>query len=589
LIFAAAAPRPVPAGTSRTHRRRWTLAVLLTAAALAVAACGGGGGSTSPSAQSTTSAVKSGGSLTFALDEDLAGFNILYANDNEFVLQEIMDQVWPSVFTTPPDLKPVLNTNVVTSAKETSTSPQTIVYKINPKATWSDGTPISADDFIYNWQAQSGNPKFKDKGGKAFLPSGTSGYNQIKSVTGSDGGKTVTVVFSKPFGDWKALFGGSGPMIPAHIAKKVGFNGGFQTFGPAVQVSGGPFMIKSYKKGQNLVEVPNPKYWGPKPKLSKLIFSFILNDDQQPAAVQNGEANMVNPVIASTSFYAQVKGTSGFTTQVKPGLEFQHLDFNQSNPYLAKSEVRHAIAYGTNRAQMIQRIVDPLHPQPAIAPLQNRMIMPTQPGYQDTSGGQGAFNPAKAKSLLKSAGMTMGSDGYFQPNFGPDKGKDLTLTLSTTSGVPVRQQIEELFQANMKSIGIKINIHNYDANTLFGTVGPKSEFDIIEFAWVNTPFLSGNQPIYCSFTNKAVCSENWDHYANPQVDKLFNQALSTLDPTAAAKLYNQIDTLMWKDMPTLPLFQQPTLYGWSSKFGNVAPNTSNVGIPWNAQQWGLKS
>jgi peptide/nickel transport system substrate-binding protein len=561
---------------------RWLIPAVLAAASLVLAACGGssaGGGGTSGAGT-----VKSGGSLTFALDEDLAGFNVLYANDSEFVLQEIIDQVWPMVFIVQPNLKPKLNTDVVTSAKVTSTSPQTVVYKINPKATWSDGTPISAADFIYNWQAQSGSPKYKDVGGKAFLPASTSGYNQISSITSSNNGKTATVVFSKPFGDWQSLFW---PLIPAHIAKKVGFNGGFQTFGPAVQVSGGPYEIKSYNKGATLVEVRNPHYWGKPGKLSKIIYRFILDDSQQPPAIQNGEANIVNPALAAISFYDSVKSISNFTTTVKPGLEFQHLDFNEANPYLAKTSIRQAIAYGTNRQQMVSRIVSPM--DPSIKPLQNRLWMATQPQYQDTSGGFGAYNPAKAKTLLKGAGMTMGSDGYFQPTFGPEKGKDFTLSVSTTSGVPVRSQIEQLFQASMKNIGVKINIKNYDANTLFGTVGPKGEFDIIEFAWVLSPFDSGNQPIYCSYTNAGVCGENWDHYANPTVDKLFNQANSTIDTTKSAALYNQIDTILWKDMVTLPLFQQPQLFGWSDTYGNLIPNTSNIGIPWNANQWGLKS
>ena len=110
----------------------------------------------------------------------------------------------------------------MTSASVVKTNPQTIVYQINPKAVWSDGVPISASDFIYNWQAQSGNPKFKDVGGKPFLPAATSGYSQIASVTGSDGGKTVTVVFSKPYGDWQSLFSQATPLLPAHIAQKDG-------------------------------------------------------------------------------------------------------------------------------------------------------------------------------------------------------------------------------------------------------------------------------------------------------------------------------------------------------------------------------
>ena len=578
-----------PVSSRRLSARSLGTAAAAAVLVLALAACGGKkssqsnqstqAGGTTPAA---TSSVKTGGTLTFALDEDLAGFNVLNASQNEFVLQEVLDKVWPSVFMIQPSLKPVLDTNVVTSAKVTKKSPQTIVYTINPKATWSDGVPINADDFIYNWQAQSGNAKFTDKGGKPFEPAGTSGYNQIKSVVGSDGGKTVTVTFSKPFGDWKALFA---PMIPAHIAKKVGFNEGFSSFGPAVKVSGGPFEIKSYKKGSNLVEVPNPKFWGPKAHLSKLIFRFILDDSQQPPAVQNNEVNMVNPALPGLDFFNSVKSIPSFKTAVDPGLEFQHIDFNESNPYLAKASIRHAIAYGTDRDTIAKRTAGEIYPQ--LTALNNRIYMSTQPQFKDASSPYSKFDPALAKKMLTQAGMKMGSDGYFHPNFGPEKGKPFALSISTTAGVPVRSDIEQLFKSQMKSIGVKINIQNYTADKLFGTIGPKGEFDMIEFAWVSSPFASGNQSIYCSYTNKTVCGSNWDHYADPKVDSLFNKALATLDPEQAATDYNQIDQLLWKDMATLPLFQQPQLFGWSTKFANIVPNTSSVGIPWNANQWGV--
>jgi peptide/nickel transport system substrate-binding protein len=551
----------------------------VVAAALIAAGCSSTPGSSSAGA----GPVKSGGTLTFALDEDVPGFNALLAGDNEFVLTEILDQTLPRVFVVQPNLQPVLNTEVVTSASVVKTSPQTVVYQINPKAVWSDGVPISASDFIYNWQAQSGNPKFKDVGGKPFLPAATDGYSQIASVTGSNGGKTVTVVFSKPYGDWRSLFSQANPLLPAHIAQKAGFDSGFQNFGPAVQVSGGPYEIQSYTKGEDLVEARNPHYWGPPGTLSQIVFRFILSDDQQPPAVQNGEVNMVNPVLASIPFLDSVKSIPNFTVSVQPALEFQHMDFNQANPYLALSSVRHAIAYGTNRQEMVSRIVAPL--TTAIGPLGNRLMMPTEAGYADTDNGYGAFDPAKAKSLLQQAGMTMSADGYFQPNFGPEKGQDFTLSISTTSGVAVRSEIEQLFQADMKAIGVKINIQNYTANTLFGTIGPKGEFQIIEFAWVISPFTSGNQSIYCSYTSPE-CGNNWDHYSDPKVDTLFDQALTAVNPTAATALYNQVDGLLWSDMVTLPLFQNPDLFGWSSNYAHVVPNTSNIGIPWNANGWG---
>jgi peptide/nickel transport system substrate-binding protein len=577
----------VSSSRSFPRRRGWYPAVAVIAAGLVVAACSSSGSSTPSSTKSSSpasaSSVKTGGSAVFALDEDIAGFNPLQYSDNEFVLAEIQNETLPSVYIIQPNFSVALNKAFVTSATETSTSPQTIVYQINPKAVWSDGVPMNAADFVYNWQAQSGLSKYKDVGNAAYLPATTSGYSQIQSVTGSNNGKTVTVVFSTPFPDWQSLFA---PIIPAHTAQKVGFNNGFQNFNAASQVSGGPYMIQSYTKNTSLVEVRNPKWWSTPGNLSKLVYSFILDDSQQPPAMANGEVNMINPALGSLPLLDSLKAIPGATASVDPGLEFQHFDFNQANPYLAVNGIRHAIAYGTNREEMIQRLVAPLTTK--ITPLENRIFMPPQAQYQDNSNGQGAFDPSKAESLLKAAGMTMGSDGYFHPNFGPDKGQDFTLSVSTTSGVEERLELEELFQADMKAIGVKINIQNYPAATLFGTIGPKSEYQIIEFAWVQSPFPSGSYSIYCTYTDPSACGENWNHYSDPAMDKLMQQAISSTSPTQEATLFNQADALMWNDMATLPLFEEPTLFGWSSSYGNVEPNASSQGFSWNANLWGQK-
>jgi peptide/nickel transport system substrate-binding protein len=569
---------------SYSRRRGWYSAVALTAAALVIAACSSSSSSTTPTSSSNANSVKTGGQAVVALDEDVAGFNLLQYSDSEFVLQEILNDVWPSVYIVNSNNTVSLDTSIITSATETSTSPQTIVYQINPKAIWSDGVPISAADFIYNWQAQSGNTKYKDVGNANFLPATSAGYSQIQSVTSSNNGKTATVVFAKPFADWQSLFS---PFLPAHIAQKDGFNNGFQNFGPSVQVSGGPYMIQSYTKNVSLVEVRNPKWWGTPGDLNKIIFQFISDDSEGPPAMANGEVNVFNPALGSATLEDSLKAIPNTTVSVVPGLEYQHIDFNEANPYLALASVRHAIAYGTNREQMIQRLVDPMTTK--IGLLGGHIYMPAQTQYVDDSGGYGAFNTSLAESDLKSAGMTMGSDGYFHPNFGPEKGQDLSLSISTTSNDQARLELEELFQADMKAIGIKITIQNYAANTLFGTILPKEEFQITEFAWVDTPFPSGSYSAYCSYKNPTQCGENWDHYSDPAVDALMFKGMEQPTAAAEATYFNQADALLWKDMVTLPLFEEPTLFAWTNSYGNVIPNTSNQGITWNDNMWGLKA
>ena len=123
----------------------------------------------------------------------------------------------------------------------------------------------------------------------------------------------------------------------------------------------------------------------------------------------------------------------------------------------------------------------------------------------------------------------------------------------------------------MKAIGIKINIQNYDANTFFGTNLPNGTYQIAEFAWVATPFVSANQSIYCSYTNTTNCDDNWIHYANPQVDKLMAEGSPASSPTQEAADYNAADKILWQDMATLPLYQKPQYFAWSNTTGTSFP------------------
>jgi peptide/nickel transport system substrate-binding protein len=554
----------------------------------------------STSGASTKASSSSGGTATMALDENLAGFNINTSAANEFVLQEILNMVWPQAFIVNAKLQPVINNQLLESAVQTTDSPQTIVYKLNPKAVWSDGTPITADDFIYNWQAQSGNPAYTDVGGQPYDAVSTSGYNQIASVVGSDpsggaacapgstadrnvglcpNGRTVTVTFKPSFTDWRSLYTN---IVPAHIARTVGWNTGF--VGPTQTISGSWYTITSYNENQSLVLTRNPSYWGTPGKLDKIVFQFFSDDSQLVPALQNKEINIFNPSTVNLSIVQTANQVPNTTKVTLPGLEFEHFDFNQADPYLAKLQVREAIAHGVNRQALIARTVG--ETAKGITPLGSRMLVPTQSGYKGTSY---AYSPSTSANLLKELGFKKGSDGYFQPNYGPQKGKDLTFTIQSTTGNSIRSQTEELFQAQMKAIGIKINIQNYDASTFFGTNLPNGTYQIAEFAWVTTPFVSGNQPIYCSYTNTNMCGENWTHSANSEVDSLMASGSAASSTSQEITDYNKADAILWQNMVTLPLYQKPQFWAWSNNLKGVVPNTSSVGVTWNAENWSLGS
>src|SRR5262249_38058362 len=151
------------------------------------------------------------------------------------------------------------NSDLMVSAELTNQSPQTVVYKIQPNAVWNDGTAISADDFTLGWKWNSGDKAHCTK----CVPASTSGYELIKSIVGSDNGKTATVTFQdgKVYADWKGLFSTDG-LYPAHLATKQGFdlskpegvNSASDWFSTEVpKWSGGPFVIDTFNKGQSIV------------------------------------------------------------------------------------------------------------------------------------------------------------------------------------------------------------------------------------------------------------------------------------------------------------------------------------------------
>jgi peptide/nickel transport system substrate-binding protein len=188
------------------HRLRTVkLAALLAGLAMIAAACGGGGDEGGGTSGGGNAQVKDGGTLNYAADQEPTGFNNNTSKDNGTSVYNIVINMYPQPFHAQPDFTVKMDDAFLDSAEQTSESPQTVVYKIKQDAVWSDGTPVSADDFIYNWKQQNGSIKDNDV-------ASTTGYDQVKSVEGSDNGKTVTVVFKSPFADWKGMFTG---IVPA--------------------------------------------------------------------------------------------------------------------------------------------------------------------------------------------------------------------------------------------------------------------------------------------------------------------------------------------------------------------------------------
>ena len=254
------------------------------------------------------------------------------------------------------------------------------------------------------------------------------------------------------------------------------------------------------------------------------------------------------------------------TSETNFGLTFEHFDFNFKNKHLGDLKVRQAIATGTNVQELVDRTVKQFSDK--AQPLGNRIWLTGQPQYQDHFGQYGKGDAAAATALLEEAGYTKGADGIYAK--GGDK---LSIRFSTTAGNKLRETQGELFQAQMKAIGVDIKIANVDSTKFFGEWLPNGNFDIANFAWVGTPFaISSNRDVY-----RTGGGGNYGQYESQKVDDLFGQAMAETDEAASAELGNQIDQQITADMATIPLYTKPTFIAWRNTFAGIRDNATNEG------------
>jgi peptide/nickel transport system substrate-binding protein len=576
-------------------RVKKTTAVIVgaTVLALGLAACSS---SKPKSGASAGGGSKPTGQLIFGESTDFPeNLMPLISAGNATSTANIEGRILDGAFRTTPQIAYVPDPDQITGATSSLVNGQQVVdMKINPKAVWADGQPITADDYIFSWQEQkSSDPT---KGGCAALLS-TTGFNQIESAKAVSATEVqFTFIKGKSYPDWKGLFAGpSGILLSKHVLDKgsptancAAITAGWPV-GDAIPLGAqnGPWILDKSgvdAKDKVITIVPNPKYWGAQPKLARIVFDNIGSDsDTNVKALQNSEVNMIYPQ-PQIDLVANLKKLANVTTAINFGVDFEHLDFNTKDPLLAHKEVRQAIAYAIDRPSLVAATVGQFSDKASV--LGNRELMTNQPGYVDNSGAYAKGDIAKAKSLLTGIGAVMGSDGYYSLG-----GKKLAFNVITTQNNPLRDQTITNIAQQVKAAGIKIT-ETPDADIFAGTGKPDSlaseGFQIALFAWVGTPSLSSNNPTYLSPSVSGANGQNYTQGSDPAVDTLLEKLSTVTDSAAEIPLANQVDTLLWGDMYTLPLYQKPTLLAYDTKYSGIADNGTSAGPLWNNDTFSVK-
>ncbi len=407
------------------------------------------------------------------------------------------------------------------------------------------------------WEALNGsNAKFD--------PAGSTGFNDIGSVTQGSSPYEVKYTFSTPFGEWGSLFG---IIFPAQYnATPSAFDNGYLN---KIPVTGGAFKISSINaSAQTITLVRDPNFWYRPAKLDKIVFSTL----SQSAAVQALANNEIdNDQIFDTSDYDKVKNTPGVTARIAASETWPDVIFSAKNSILSDEKVRQALEMAVDRTAIINSQMKGL-PVPAIQPLGNHILLPQQPGYKDDSGQYGTYNPTQAEKILTQEGWVPGAGGVRSKD-----GKQMALTISIPSGDNIASSVSQLVQQMYGVVGLKITIKTINQNNFFDDNFNTGDFQIAIFEWTDPPFtVSGSESEYQSPQGSNVFQNPGGIY-EPQIDKLFTQALDNTDVTQSHAIADQADSLIWQEGHDLPLFTEPDIEMQKTTLANFG--AFDLGLP----------
>ena len=518
------------------------LALLALVIALIVSGCSNGYqdlpearaarvGTTSDINPQDPATLRDGGNLRLPLTSFPENFNELNIDGNTADVGSIVSPTLPGAFITRADGTLKLNTDYFIGAELTSGNPQVVTYTINPKATWNDGNPITWEDLRDQVNACSGRDK-------RFLIASRAGFERVKSVTRGVDERQAVITFAQPYAEWRGMFAGG--MQPRSVtANPDAFNKGqLDAPGP----SAGPFIVsKVDRAAQRIVLTRNPRWWGTKPRLDTITF-LVLDVTAIIPALQNNAIDAAG--VGTLDDMVTAQRTHGTVIRRAPAPTWAHFTFNGApGSIMADERLRLAICRGINRQAIVNIVQHGLTNHPT--PLNNHVFVEGQVGYENNSA-PGAYNPDQARRDLDALGWKL--NGAVREK----DGKQLVIR-DVFYDAPSNRQVATVAQQNLAQIGVKLVFDTKPGTGFFSQYVAVGDFDIVQFSWAGNAFpLSALPQIFTSDGDS-----NFGKIGNPTIDAKIDETLSELDQDKARALANQVDTMLWQEGFSLPLFQSP--------------------------------
>ncbi len=452
---------------------------------------------------------------------------------------------------------------------EVSEDGLTVTFKLR-ESKWSDGSPLTAHDFVYSWK-RGMDPATASE--YAWIWEYTNIVGAFDAVNGASldavgvkalDDQTLEVKLITPTDYIVSLLSFYHFLPTKQSAVEAGADGAWAK-DPAVAVSNGPFKLTSYKIGEGLTLVKNENYWNAaEVKIDRIEGKFI--DEQATAyqAYQAGELHLL-PDVPPAEIPTLMAESSEF--YVFPLLGTYYYNINMDLPMFQDVRVRKALNLAIDRELITETMGSGQIPAAGFVP----------PGFLDHEGNDffeksgtygiasDASKVAEAQALLAEAGFPGGA-GF--PEF--------TLMYNTGAG---HQQVAELVQEMWKTnLGISVKLENQEW-AVFQDTRKEGDYEVARGGWL-TDFMDP-MGLLAIFTSENAYND--PNFKNSEYDTLLSTAAKTRGAEHFEALYAAQEILM-SELPIIPVYHytdivlaSPKLQGWDrSVLGTLDFSTASI-------------
>jgi peptide/nickel transport system substrate-binding protein len=452
--------------------------------------------------------------------KDLCAFTI-----QQFVLESLIDRD-PDTF----EFKPVL-----ADRWTVSDDGLLITFHLDPRAKFSDGSPVTADDVLFTYETMM-NPKIDARSQASY-------FEDCKGLEKIDD-RTVKFTWKKPY--FLALeFSGGIQILPKHL---------YQFTDPNVfnkdtnkLVGSGPYKLKAWTTGQNIILERNENYWNNPAAFDTVIYQFIL--EEQPA-VQALLAGEIDFLAVSPEWWVKFQGMPEAKARFNmykyttPRNGYSFIGWNNVREPFTDARVRRAMTQLIWREQILKYMMFDIGK------------VSTGPFWSESPQCDPAIQPwpydrEAARKILKEAGWwDRDGDGWLENA----DGKHFEFALTTASGDQNTRDECRVLSEEFRRMGIVMNVRLVEWS-VFSTILDNRDFDAVMLAWGGSGVEEDPFQIWHS-SQIADQGSNMIGFKNAEADRLIEEIRKTLDMTKRNELCHQFHQLLHREQPYTFMFER---------------------------------